>query len=436
MSKTLDATRSTVALPAIADNGWQRAIEMVRSRQYEQAARLLAATRSAPTGPTGVLRETLGAAQQICLACERFLQETRLLQHASQLAADQERELAEHLVAILQGTLGQWDALPSLRAPSAPGEDRAADTATAERPPGLWQRLHRLLTAREGHWPEFDAAGPELGEARAEVASPVFVADEPRPARAPTFVVFCLGQFRFYDDEQAILDWPNRRSKSVLKYLLLHGEQPVRRDLLMDTFWPDHEPSAARNNLNVAIYTLRQALRRGTAERSTILFRDESYMLNPELGVWLDVDEFRRRAKAGRAAMRRGRLADALREYETAVELYQGDLLEEDAYEAWAEQPRRELREAYVDALNFLAGYTYEAGQDAACIGYSRRLLAVEPADEATHRRLMRAYARQNQRYLAIRQYQQCVEALREHLDVAPDAETARLYKSILRQSA
>ena len=38
-------------------------------------------------------------------------------------------------------------------------------------------------------------------------------------------------------------------------------------------------------------------------------------------------------------------------------------------------------------------------------------------------------------RYLAIRQYQQCVEALREHLDVAPDAETVRLYESILRQS-
>lgn len=423
------------ALPVVADSVWRQAIEMVQLRQYEQAAALLNSTQHAPpAGATTLFRETLGAALQICLACDRFLQETRLLQHASQLAADQERELSARLVAILQGTLGQADALAALPAPAAPREEDAADEATAERPPGLWHRLQRLLTVREDHSPESDP-DQKLGEARA--ASPsLIIADEQRPAHVPTFVVFCLGPFRFYDDEQAIVDWPNRRSKSVLKYLLLHGDQPVRRELLMETFWPDHEPSAARNNLNVAIYTLRQALRRGSAERSTILFRDESYALNPALGVWLDVDEFRRRARAGRWAMRRGHMADAVREYETAVELYQGDLLEEDVYEAWTEQPRRELREAYVDALNFLAGHAFEAGQDAACVGHGRKLLAVEPADEATHRRLMRAYARQNQRYLAIRQYQQCVEALREHLDVAPDAETVRLYESILRHSA
>ncbi len=420
------------ALPAVADSAWRQAIEMVRLRQYEQAAALLNSTQHAPpAGATTLFWETLGAALQICLACERFLQETRLLQHASQLAADQERELATRLVAILQGTLGQADAQPALFVPDAPPPE-AADGVAVERPPGLWNRLQRLLTVHEDPLPGFDAA---VQQSRSEPAALV-IADEARPDYAPTFVVFCLGQFRFYDDEQAIIDWPNRRSKSVLKYLLLHGEQPVRRDLLMETFWPDHEPSAARNNLNVAIYTLRQALRRGTAERSTILFRDESYVLNPALGVWLDVDEFRRRTHAGRWAARRGHMADAAREYETAVELYQGDLLEEDVYEAWTEQPRRELREAYVDALNFLGGYTFDAGQDAACIGYGRKLLAVEPADETTHRRLMRAYARQNQRYLAIRQYQQCVEALREHLDLAPDAETVRLYESMLRQAA
>ena len=433
MSKTLDGMRPAAALPVVADSAWRQAIELVRLRQYEQAAALLNSTQHAPpAGASSLVRETLGAALQICLACDRFLQETRLLQHASQLAADQERELAARLMIILQGTLGHADAPPELPAPAAPREE-AADAA--ERPSSLWSRLQRLLTVREEPLPDSDDAGRELGEARAASASLV-IAGEPRPAHVPTFVVFCLGPFRFYNDEQAIVDWPNRRSKSVLKYLLLHGDQPVRRELLMETFWPDHEPSAARNNLNVAIYTLRQALRRGLGERSTILFRDESYALNPELGVWLDVDEFRRRARAGRWAMRRGHMADAVREYETAVELYQGDLLEEDVYEAWTEQPRRELRQAYVDALNFLAGHAFEAGQDAACVGHCRKLLAVEPADEATHRRLMRAYARQNQRYLAIRQYQQCVEALREHLAVAPDADTVRLYESILRQNA
>ena len=109
------------------------------------------------------------------------------------------------------------------------------------------------------------------------------------------------------------------------------------------------------------------------------------------LGVWLDVDESRGRARAGRWARRRGHMADAVREYETAVELYQGDLLEEDVYEAWTEQPRRELRQAYVDALNFLAGHAFEAGQDATCVGHSRRLLAGGPAGVAVPYRRRRS---------------------------------------------
>ena len=424
-----------MTLPAVADGIWQHAIEMVRSRQYEQAAGLLDSTRHAPGGASGVLPPTLGAALQICLACERFVQETRLLQQASQAAAEQERQLAEHLVAILQASLGQLETPSSLPITDPPREERAATLTTGERPPGLWHRLQRLLTTRENPFLELGAAGLPTSEVRAGGrASPIIVTNEPRPAHTPTFVVFCLGQFRFYDDEQAILDWPNRRSKSLLKYLLLHGEQPVRRELLMDTFWPDHEPNAARNNLNVAIYTLRQALRRGMTERSTILFHDDSYLLNPDLGVWLDVEELRSRVKAGQWAMRRDHLEEAVRQYETAVELYQGDLFEEDIYEPWAEQPRRELRETTIDVLNFLSGYYADAGQDALCVAYGRRLLAIEPADEATHRRLMRAYARQNQRYLAIRQYQQCVETLRDQLDVAPDAETVRLYEHILHE--
>ena len=116
MSKMHDA-----ALPVVADSVWRQAIEMVQLRQYEQAAALLNSTQHAPpAGATTLFRETLGAALQICLACDRFLQETRLLQHASQLAADQERELSAHLVAILQGTLGQADAPPALSAPTAP----------------------------------------------------------------------------------------------------------------------------------------------------------------------------------------------------------------------------------------------------------------------------------------------------------------------------
>lgn len=422
-----DAARTALALPSAGDDVWQRAIELVRLRQYQQAASLL---EQAWELPTAVPREVLSAARQICLACDRFLQETRLLKHASELAADQERELQGNLVVILHQTLTQLG-LPPAPLPSI----TAPETTEMERAPGLWQRLHRFMGAREGHTPQGYEPAADAHSVLVTPARPDKERDD-APPRPPAILAFCLGQFRFYDGERAIVAWPNRRSKAVLKFLLLHREHPVRKDVLMDAFWPDHEPSAARNNLNVAIYTLRQALRNGHAGPSTITFQDESYAINPELDVWLDVEEFQRRTSAATRAMRRGHLPEAVREYEMAVELYQGDLLEEDAYEPWIEPPRRALRESYVNALNFLAGYSYEAGHDAACVGYGRKLLAAEPADEAVHRRLMRVYARQNQRYLAIRQYQQCVEALREHLDVDPDPATTRLYEAILHNTS
>jgi len=43
----------------------------------------------------------------------------------------------------------------------------------------------------------------------------------------------------------------------------------------------------------------------------------------------------------------------------------------------------------------------------------------------------MQCYLGQGQRHLAVRQYQTCVEALREELDLTPAEETVALYRRI-----
>jgi DNA-binding SARP family transcriptional activator len=91
---------------------------------------------------------------------------------------------------------------------------------------------------------------------------------------------------------------PSSRGLSVLKYLLLHHKQNAPREVLMDVFWPDAEPETARNNLNVAMHSLRKALRT-VIFRPVILFEDGAYGLEPNLQVWLDVEEFERCVKAG-----------------------------------------------------------------------------------------------------------------------------------------
>jgi predicted ATPase len=66
----------------------------------------------------------------------------------------------------------------------------------------------------------------------------------------------------------------------------------------------------------------------------------------------------------------------------------------------------------------------------------ARRLLVLDPLQEAVHRALMGMYARHGRRDAALRQYQSCVETLRRELSVEPEAETRQLYQEVLRGRA
>ena len=65
--------------------------------------------------------------------------------------------------------------------------------------------------------------------------------------------------------------WTSLKARAVFQYLLIHQDRPIRRDVLMSLQWPDHSHTSARNNLNVALYSLRNTLDglgHGSAARS------------------------------------------------------------------------------------------------------------------------------------------------------------------------
>ena len=127
-----------------------------------------------------------------------------------------------------------------------------------------------------------------------------------------------------------------------------------------------------------------------------------------------------RRVKSGAAAA-----------CETAIDLYQGDLLNEDAYEDWAATRREQLRELYHRLLSKLSNVYEAQGDQQQSIEPLRKLIAVDAANEQAHRDLMRLYALTGSRHQALRQYQQCVEVLRRELDAEPEPATLELYRQI-----
>jgi DNA-binding SARP family transcriptional activator len=223
---------------------------------------------------------------------------------------------------------------------------------------------------------------------------------------------------------------PPSRGLSVLKYLLLHHKQYISREMLMDIFWPDAEAKTARNNLNVAIHSLRKSLR-SIIFLPIISFENGAYRLQDELQIWLDVEEFERCVKSGCRLEAQNQLSSALAEFETAISLYQGDFLEENPYEEWTILDRERLRVAYLESLDHLSQIYFSQERYAACISSCQLILARDRCREDTHRLLMCCYSRQEQYHLAVRQYQICLEALRAELKVKPAMETTQLYDHI-----
>jgi DNA-binding SARP family transcriptional activator len=250
-----------------------------------------------------------------------------------------------------------------------------------------------------------------------------------------TLAVHLLGRFRVSVNGVAVDHWPSGRGRSLFKYLLTHRDPWPQREVLMEVFWPDSPPAAARNSLNVAVHGLRRALR-AAADVPVVVLRDRAYRLAAGLGLWLDVDAFERHAEGGRRLEAAGDQAGAIAEYELAVELYQGDLLDDDPYEDWPVLTREHLRLGYLDLLDRLSRLVFGQGRYAASAALCRRIIERDRCREDAHRRLIRCYSRQGQPQLALRQYLACAKALRAELDLDPAPASVRLQEAIRRHEA
>lgn len=264
---------------------------------------------------------------------------------------------------------------------------------------------------------------------------PTFSSHPEKSTAEASLFIYCLGPFRVFQGEQPVADWPSSKGKAIFKYLVTHCDRPVFKDVLMDIFWPDTPAEAARNNLNVAVYGLRQALRKNNPSQSHVLFINDCYLLNPEINIWLDCKIFMELIDAALELERNGNLKTAIKEYSKAEALYQGEFLEEDRYEDWLIPLREKLRFEYLSLLDQLNQHYFEKQDYEACIHLCQKMLATDPCSEEAHRQLMRCFFERGQSYLALRQYYQCVEALQEGLNIAPANTTKALYEYIQHHS-
>ncbi len=231
-----------------------------------------------------------------------------------------------------------------------------------------------------------------------------------------------LGQFVVQQGEARVepADWTRRKAAALLQRVAVEGQ--LLKDQAIDFLWPESARNAGANNLYRTLHSLRKTLDRelgeGAAE-ATISYQDGVVSLRD--GLWIDVHAFTEAA--------RSEDPDSLEE---ALELYQGELLPNARYDEWTLPQRDDLHQTFREASLSLAEHYSSAGKYGDAIELLTPLLRHDRADEVVHRELMRCYAGAGRRHDALRQYQTCVERLREDIGVDPAPPTRELYQAIL----
>jgi DNA-binding SARP family transcriptional activator len=242
---------------------------------------------------------------------------------------------------------------------------------------------------------------------------------------------WALGPLEVHVAGRRIAKWNSLKARAVFQYLLIHQDRPTRRDVLMELQWPNHSHNSARNNLNVALYSLRNTLDGLGQSAQPVLYRDGCYFLNPELTWWVDRNEFLVALENARLARRTSQPAQVISAYHRAIELYRGPLFDDDASGEWYLPEQRRLKELYVLALEQVAEIHFALGELSEAVRFGRLAVSSDPCCEPMHRMLMRYYASQHQQQLVSRQYRVCATALNDELGVHPDEETVQLFRKL-----
>src|SRR5438876_8852545 len=97
------------------------------------------------------------------------------------------------------------------------------------------------------------------------------------------------------------------KQRGLLALLLLHANEVVSRDRLIDELWGDREPGTAGHSLDIQVSRLRKAFEPDEA----LVTRSGGYVLEVQPDA-IDAHRFERLLEEGRKANADGRRADAL----------------------------------------------------------------------------------------------------------------------------
>ena len=221
------------------------------------------------------------------------------------------------------------------------------------------------------------------------------------------------------------------KERLVLAVLLLHANEFVSRERLIDELWGESPPPTARKAVNVYVSQLRKALTRNG--RDPIATADGGYRFAVEPGE-LDSNRMEHLLATARERTAAGELEGAGELLSEALALWRGPALAGLLLESHGRDEVAQLDELRLTALMDRIDCDLALGRHEDVLGELHLLVGEHPLREHLRAQLMVALYRADRQAEALDAYQQAREVLVEELGIEPSPALQRLQKGILAQ--
>jgi DNA-binding SARP family transcriptional activator/DNA-binding beta-propeller fold protein YncE len=225
------------------------------------------------------------------------------------------------------------------------------------------------------------------------------------------------------------------RERALLAVLLLHANEVVSTDRLIEELWGEQPPATAAKAVHGYVSQLRKALGDGASEDgdSLLTTHGRGYALRVEPGRF-DRDRFERLVAEGQAALADGEAAVASRRLEGALELWRGPPLCDFTYDQFAQVEIARLEELRLTAVECRIEADLELGRHSTAVPALEALVAEHPLHERLRADLMLALYRSGRQADALQAYRAARRTLIDELGIEPGEELQSLHSRILAQ--
>jgi DNA-binding SARP family transcriptional activator/DNA-binding beta-propeller fold protein YncE len=242
------------------------------------------------------------------------------------------------------------------------------------------------------------------------------------------------------DREGRALPLGGRQQRELLALLLLHANEVVPLDEIIDELWPEAPPPSATRSIHALVSRLRRLLEgdsvtqnEGEGDNCALLTRARGYVLRVAPGE-LDLHRFELLLREGRDAVAAGQADVAARTLREALAVWRGPALAEFGHDSFAVAEIARLNELRLTALEERIEADLAAGRSAELVAELEALVAAQPLRERLRVQLMLALYRADRQAEALEAYRHARQVLVEELGIEPSPALKELEKAILAQ--